>query len=446
MKLLRDSLMITVSPALLLIPVAGLIVVGALAALLASLDGQVYADLDAQRLTALRALNALESEQRDLARRAAEVIGDQITAGDPDALMSALAPLFEDPVERIVVFDAAGRDVLSIVRGEDFAYRRAEMLDTSAWASVERLTLERGEMDRILGDFSPDTRTLYASAAAHDAGVFSGVVSVGVSLDDLWLRVAETTPAALALIDAGGMLLAGAETPPNDAFSRELSIAPHGAVVGTLVLALPAPLSPDLTRPALVIAPLAVMLIIGVLLPRPLISIAPKTALDVIPAAAAPTLPATPAYAVDLATFDHEPFDLVEVARSVTAQWQEYARARHIRLSIAAAPPLRVMGDALRMAQVVDYLLRNACGALTSPTSVGVAFDQVRGMARMVVVDNGVVDETADSALFTEKERQLGLYFARSIVERHQGELIIASRADIGTVVTVLLPQMPKAP
>jgi two-component system, OmpR family, phosphate regulon sensor histidine kinase PhoR len=129
------------------------------------------------------------------------------------------------------------------------------------------------------------------------------------------------------------------------------------------------------------------------------------------------------------------------------------ARANAIALSIAAnLPP--VPGDQAQLSQMLHNIITNGMkyGRDGTPVAVDVALSQ-GGLLRIMVQDEG--DGIAPEHLPRLTERfyridsarsramdgtGLGLAIVRHVIERHRGELDIASEVGRGTTVTVRLP------
>ena len=106
------------------------------------------------------------------------------------------------------------------------------------------------------------------------------------------------------------------------------------------------------------------------------------------------------------------------------------------------------------MVRVVDNLLNNACDASRAEPAPHI---QVRVIVfdsevRILCEDNGPGIPTSASdkifdAFFTTKEHGMGMGLAisKSIVEAHDGKLVLASRPDENTQFALLLPIQPLA-
>ncbi len=125
-----------------------------------------------------------------------------------------------------------------------------------------------------------------------------------------------------------------------------------------------------------------------------------------------------------------------------------------IRFDNRCDPDLDVRGDSQRLQQVFVNLLDNARDASPPGACILIRSQLLEGMVQTEVIDQGSgidksLHERVFDPFFTTKEpgegTGLGLALAYSIVEAHQGQLLIDSPLDAatgrGTKVTVLLPK-----
>ncbi len=152
-----------------------------------------------------------------------------------------------------------------------------------------------------------------------------------------------------------------------------------------------------------------------------------------------------------------EPLDLAEVAASAWADAGALAESRGVRLAPAPLQQLTVSGDSQALRRMVVILLDNAIKYSKPGGEVRLVLDRCRranrDAARLEVRDDGVGIPPEDLPHVFErfyrasKDRSrkdggagLGLAIARSVVERHGGEIEIESQPALGTVVRVILP------
>jgi signal transduction histidine kinase len=146
--------------------------------------------------------------------------------------------------------------------------------------------------------------------------------------------------------------------------------------------------------------------------------------------------------------------DLGAALRAAAETVSPAARRRKLDFAVEVARSTgRVTGDARRLREVVEHLLRHAVAATPEGGRVLLHADGNATRARIVVSDNGPgMDETAAAAAFErfaepgiqpggERALGLGLPLAKQFVEAHGGEIALVSEPGEGTLVTVELPR-----
>lgn len=111
---------------------------------------------------------------------------------------------------------------------------------------------------------------------------------------------------------------------------------------------------------------------------------------------------------------------------------------------------IEVLGDELRLEEVIINLLSNAVKYSPDGGLVEITADVDQGLARVSVRDHGLgVPEEARDRLFQRFSRAhspafggvgLGLYLSRQIAELHDGSIRYAPAVDVGSIFTVTLP------
>ena len=146
--------------------------------------------------------------------------------------------------------------------------------------------------------------------------------------------------------------------------------------------------------------------------------------------------------------------DLQAVARAAAQTVKASAERRRVDFAVEVARSVgRVTGDARRLREAVEHLLRHAVAAVPEGGRVLLHADGNAGAARIVVSDNGPgMDEAAQAGAFDrfaapgiqpsgERALGLGLPLAKQFVEAHGGTVTLLSEPGEGTLVTVELPR-----
>ena len=152
-----------------------------------------------------------------------------------------------------------------------------------------------------------------------------------------------------------------------------------------------------------------------------------------------------------------ETFNLADVLRERHEFWQPIVARRNQTLSLNLLPDNQscIEGDPIRIAEVIDHLLRNAYSYTLVDGWIGLQLERKSGQFAISVIDSGVgIDKDEINRVFERMYRGrsaeagptdarglgLGLYIAKEIVEQHRGTIEIESQLGVGTVVTVKLP------
>jgi signal transduction histidine kinase len=147
--------------------------------------------------------------------------------------------------------------------------------------------------------------------------------------------------------------------------------------------------------------------------------------------------------------------DLAGLAGEIVDGQAERARARRLDLVVSIDPSAgAIAGDALRLRQAIEHVLRNA---VAYTPEGGRVFFHVSGdpdQASVIVSDNGEGMTAAERARVFDpfhttgalaKGREgsmgLGLPLARHYVEAHGGTIAVESEAGAGTTITIRLPR-----
>ncbi len=144
-------------------------------------------------------------------------------------------------------------------------------------------------------------------------------------------------------------------------------------------------------------------------------------------------------------------FDFSETIADCAELVQPLADERAVKISVAVEP-VKITGDAERLAQVVTNLLTNAIQYNQPAGEVRVQLASQNGLAVLTVTDTGQGIAPADLPLVfgrfyrADQSRTgasnagLGLAITKAIVEAHGGTIEVASEENAGTTFTVRLP------
>jgi signal transduction histidine kinase len=146
--------------------------------------------------------------------------------------------------------------------------------------------------------------------------------------------------------------------------------------------------------------------------------------------------------------------DLALVAREAAEALRPAAKRRRIDYAVEIARTTgRVEGDARRLRETIEHLLRHAVGATAEGGRVLLHTDGDSRRARVIVSDNGAgldpqsaahaFDRFATPGIAPGGERALGLGLplAKQFVEAHGGTIQLVSEPGAGTLVTIELPR-----
>lgn len=151
---------------------------------------------------------------------------------------------------------------------------------------------------------------------------------------------------------------------------------------------------------------------------------------------------------------DREPTDLSVVVNGVVRDLQPLAGARAMKLQLERSESAVVMGDELKLSQLVGNLVDNAIKYGREQTTVGISVWQNRDVAFVAVSDEGAgigADDldriflryhSKNGAQTNGAVHGLGLPLSRWIARAHGGEVTVESKPGQGSIFTVRLPAM----
>jgi signal transduction histidine kinase len=143
-----------------------------------------------------------------------------------------------------------------------------------------------------------------------------------------------------------------------------------------------------------------------------------------------------------------EPTDVAELLDEIAADFRAEAARKDVDVERSGLSELMADVDPMRMAEVVDNLMKNAVRHTNPGGRVDLGADVVDGGIRIWVRDNGdgippdrietIFDRYAKSA--DSGGSGLGLAIARRLVEAHGGTISVESRLGQGSTFTIVLP------
>jgi signal transduction histidine kinase len=144
--------------------------------------------------------------------------------------------------------------------------------------------------------------------------------------------------------------------------------------------------------------------------------------------------------------------DLASVVTEAAGFCRAYAKQKNQTLDVQASESLLVTGDQHELRQVVVNLLMNACQASAASQTISVDAaskpgdgDRRLGVVRIMDPGHGIPPEQLSRVFepfFTTKADGggLGLAICREAIQRHGGDIMIASQVGTGTTVSLELP------
>ena len=155
----------------------------------------------------------------------------------------------------------------------------------------------------------------------------------------------------------------------------------------------------------------------------------------------------------DLLVVEPAPVSLGSAVRGVFEEALMRSEAEHLRLVLDVADIEPVLGDGLRLVQVVENLVGNAIKFTPAGGRVEVRVHDDRGMALLEVRDTGVGIEpdelprifdrlyrSPSSVVSQAQGAGLGLTIVEAIVEAHDGTIEVLSTPGVGSAFRVRLP------
>ncbi|HEX8486171.1 PAS domain-containing sensor histidine kinase [Sphingomonas sp.] len=156
----------------------------------------------------------------------------------------------------------------------------------------------------------------------------------------------------------------------------------------------------------------------------------------------------------DERALEREDVELSSIARAAAETLMPIAKRRRLDFAIELARSSgRISGDARRLREIIEHILRHAISATPEGGRVLLHTDGTATGARIVVSDDGdgmesdavthAFDRFAEPGIQPGGERALGLGLplAKQFVEAHGGTITLVSEPGTGTLVTIELPR-----
>lgn len=147
------------------------------------------------------------------------------------------------------------------------------------------------------------------------------------------------------------------------------------------------------------------------------------------------------------------PVDLSNIAWSSLLPYESVAFEQGVTLNSSIAPNLFLLGDPVRLQQLIVILLDNACKYAGEQGVVTVTLEQVQGKARLSVHNTGEIIPAEQLENIFERFYRLdqsrarktegyglGLSIAKTIAEAHGAKISATSAAGLGTTFLVTFP------
>jgi len=156
-------------------------------------------------------------------------------------------------------------------------------------------------------------------------------------------------------------------------------------------------------------------------------------------------------------TIDVDKMVLSDILMEVMDKMKPQIANRDLKLwsQILASADLPIDGDAMRLGQAFEHILRNSWSYTLPGGWIEVRAKIENGQAIVIIVDSGVgIDQdelekvfermyrgrSADAGPTDARGLGLGLYLAKQIIEAHNGTITLESEPNLGTTVTLQLP------
>lgn len=153
----------------------------------------------------------------------------------------------------------------------------------------------------------------------------------------------------------------------------------------------------------------------------------------------------------NMVAIDRRPVDLASLVRDISSELEYLTEEQGVALSADVQGGISVMGDIVRLRQLLLILLDNALKHTPARGTIRVQLGIHNGRARLQVIDSGPGIKPADLTRIFDRFYQtdeartgqgsgLGLAIGKWIVEAHGGHITAGNTSPHGAIFTVTLP------
>jgi signal transduction histidine kinase len=146
-----------------------------------------------------------------------------------------------------------------------------------------------------------------------------------------------------------------------------------------------------------------------------------------------------------------EPVDLQSICQDIIELYEIIAEQKEIKINLKLSAPLYLIADKKKLRQVLANLVDNAIKYSPEHTEINICIEQIGRSAIIKIADQGIGISENEMPLIwkrlyrgensrSQKGIGLGLSLVKSIVEAHQGEIVVEKNKEQGSVFTITLP------
>ena len=152
-------------------------------------------------------------------------------------------------------------------------------------------------------------------------------------------------------------------------------------------------------------------------------------------------------------TLEKENFDLVNLAISISKNFEAAIKKNGMEIVIEGKPPIEIIADKDKLSQVLTNLISNAIKYTEAGGEIRIIVNKNTDNTQIIVKDTGTgIDNEHLQYIFERFYRAdnsrtratggagIGLAITKSIVEAHDGNIKVKSKKGVGTEFIILLP------